>query len=137
VPGEELPKVLYDLIDAASYRGKRILIVGGGDSAVEAALGLARQPGNKVTLSYRREAFTRLKARNETRMAEAMRHHQVGVIFNSQPVAVRPASVVLDVAGQHRELPNDLVWAFLGGIPPTAFLERIGVQIGAGERSAA
>ncbi len=59
------------------------------------------------------------------------------MIFDSQPVAVRPASVLLDVAGQQRELPNDLVWAFLGGTPPTAFLERIGVQIGAGARSAA
>jgi thioredoxin reductase/ferredoxin len=137
VPGEELPKVLYDLIDAASYRGKRILIVGGGDSAVEAALGLAHQPGNRVTISYRREAFVRLKARNETRIAEAIRRHQVTVIFDSQPVAVRPTSVTLDVAGQPRELPNDLVWAFLGGTPPTTFLAKIGVQVGAAERSAA
>jgi thioredoxin reductase len=129
--------VLYDLIDAASYKGKRILVVGGGDSAVEAALGLAHQPGNRVTLSYRRDAFVRLKARNETRIAEAMRRHTVAVVFNSQPVAVRPASVVLDVAGQPREVPNDFVWAFLGGMPPTAFLVRIGVQVGAGERSAA
>ena len=59
------------------------------------------------------------------------------MLFNSQPVAVRPTSVVLDVGGQHREVPNDLVWAFLGGTPPTAFLEKIGVQTGAGERSAA
>jgi hypothetical protein len=50
---------------------------------------------------------------------------------------VRPASVLLEIAGQQREVPNDLVWAFLGGTPPTAFLERIGVQIGAGARSAA
>jgi thioredoxin reductase/Pyruvate/2-oxoacid:ferredoxin oxidoreductase delta subunit len=137
VPGEDLPKVLYDLIDAASYRGKRILVVGGGDSAVEAALGLAHQSGNRVTLSYRRDAFVRLKQRNETKIAEAMRRHTVSVVFNSQPVAVRAASVVLDVAGTQRELPNDLVWALLGGTPPTAFLERIGVQVGAGERSAA
>jgi hypothetical protein len=59
------------------------------------------------------------------------------VIFDSQPVAVRPASVTLDVAGQPRELPNDLVWAFLGGTPPTTFLAKIGVQVGAAERSAA
>lgn len=137
VPGEDLPKVLYDLVDAASYRGKRILIVGGGDSAVEAALGLAHQPGNRVTLSYRRDAFVRLKARNETRIAEAIRSHKVTVLFNSQPVLVRPGAVILDIHGQHRELPNDLVWALLGGTPPTAFLERIGVRVGAGELSAA
>jgi thioredoxin reductase len=104
---------------------------------VEAALGLAHQSGNRVTLSYRRDAFVRLKQRNETRIAEALRRHTVSVVFNSQPVAVRPASVLLDVAGTQRELPNDLVWALLGGTPPTAFLERIGVQVGAGERSAA
>jgi putative YpdA family bacillithiol system oxidoreductase len=137
VPGEDLPKVLYDLIDAASYRGKRILVVGGGDSAVEAALGLAHQPGNRVTLSYRRDAFVRLKQRNETRIAEAIRRRTVNVLFNSRPVTVRPASVMLAVDGSQRELPNDFVWAFLGGTPPTAFLERIGVQVGAGERSAA
>ena len=68
VPGEDLPKVAYSLMDAASYRGRRVLVVGGGDSAVEAAIGLAEQPGNEVTLSYRGEAFTRIKARNEARL---------------------------------------------------------------------
>src|SRR6185369_3032240 len=71
VPGEELPKVMYGLIDAEAYRNARILVVGGGDSAVEAALGLAHQAGNRVVLSYRGAEFTRLKARNAQRLSAA------------------------------------------------------------------
>ena len=130
VPGEELPKVMYDLLDAESYRRKRILVVGGGDSAIEAALGLAHQPGNEVTLSYRRGAFSRLKARNEQRIADAIRRKHVTVLFESMPLAVKQTSVSLDVRGARRELPNDFVWVFAGGTPPTAFLERVGVEVG-------
>jgi thioredoxin reductase/Pyruvate/2-oxoacid:ferredoxin oxidoreductase delta subunit len=137
IAGEELPKVMYDLLDAAAYRDRKILVVGGGDSAVEAALGLAHQRGNRVTLSYRRGAFTRLKARNEERIADAVRRHRVTVLFNSAPLEVRPASVVLDVRGERRELPNEFVWIFAGGTPPTAFLERIGVTAGMHGLSAA
>ena len=62
VPGEDLIKVHYSLIDAHAYRDSRFLVVGGGDSAVEAALGLAEQTGNQVHISYRRKAFFRLRA---------------------------------------------------------------------------
>jgi len=72
VPGEELPKVMYRLIDAASYEHQRILVVGGGDSAVEAALGLARQSTNDVTLSYRREKLVRVKRKNQDAMDGAL-----------------------------------------------------------------
>jgi thioredoxin reductase/Pyruvate/2-oxoacid:ferredoxin oxidoreductase delta subunit len=130
IPGEELPKVMYDLIDAESYRGRRILVVGGGDSAIEAALGLAHQRGNRVTLSYRRDAFSRLKGRNEQRLAEAVRHGRVEVVMSSSPVEVRPESAVLEVAGVRREIPNDFVWVFAGGTAPSAFLEKIGVEVG-------
>lgn len=130
IPGEQLPKVMYDLLDAASYRGQRILVVGGGDSAIEAALGLAHQPGNRVTLSYRRDAFTRLKARNEQHISEAIRRGRLSVLFKSTPVAVDATSVTLDVGGTQRALANDFVWVFAGGTPPTEFLERAGVATG-------
>lgn len=131
IPGEDLGKVMYHLIDASSYRDKRILVVGGGDSAVEAAVGLALQRGNRVTLSYRRDAFSRLKKRNEDQIQEAMKRRKLEVVFASQPTEVRAGSVVLDVSGKGRELPNDYVWVFAGGTPPSAFLERIGVEMGA------
>jgi thioredoxin reductase len=131
VAGEELPHVMYHLLDAASYEGKRILVVGGGDSAVEAALGLAEQRGNEVTLSYRREAFSRLKKRNEDRITQATRRRRLTVAFSSHPVEIRRDAVVLEAAGKQRVLPADYVWVFAGGTPPRDFLERIGVEMGA------
>ena len=123
VKGEDLPKVMYRLIEADHYVHKKILVVGGGDSAVEAAMGLANQVGNRVILSYRKEAFTRLKDRNEKRLAEAVRKGHLEVIFNSTPIEFKETSVILEVGGQSREIPNDFVWIFAGGEPPTAFLK--------------
>jgi thioredoxin reductase/NAD-dependent dihydropyrimidine dehydrogenase PreA subunit len=137
VPGEELPHVMYSLLDAEAYRGKRILVVGGGDSAVEAAMGLAQQPGNRVVLSYRKEAFARLKARNEQRVREQTKRRAVEVIFGSQPVEIRSRSVTLEVAGSRREVAADYVWVLIGGTPPRAFLERAGVRLGRQELSEA
>lgn len=128
--GEELPKVMYRLIEADHYVNKRILVVGGGDSAVEAAMGLASQVGNTVTLSYRQGAFSRIKERNSQRIQEFVRKGKLKVMFNSNPVEFRPDSVILEVNGAHQTLANDFVWIFAGGEPPTAFLKKIGVGFG-------
>jgi thioredoxin reductase/Pyruvate/2-oxoacid:ferredoxin oxidoreductase delta subunit len=130
VKGEDLPKVMYRLIEADHYVNKNILVVGGGDSAIEAAMGLAHQVGNKVTLSYRKDAFTRLKDRNEKRVAENSRTGKLKIAFNSMPVEFKEKSVLLEVNGTVQEIPNDYVWIFAGGEPPTAFLKKIGVQVG-------
>ena len=131
VPGEELPKVMYRLIEADHFVNTKILVVGGGDSAVEAAMGLARQRGNEVTLSYRQSAFSRIKERNARRIEECIRTKQVAVLFDSRPVQIGPHTVVLDVNGERHEIPNDYVWVFAGGTPPDDFLKKIGVQFGA------
>jgi thioredoxin reductase/Pyruvate/2-oxoacid:ferredoxin oxidoreductase delta subunit len=130
VKGEELPKVMYRLIEADHYVNKNILVVGGGDSAIEAAMGLANQVGNKVTLSYRKESFSRLKDRNEKRIQECIQKGKLTVIFNSLPVEFKANSVILEVNGKAQEIPNDYSWIFAGGEPPTAFLKKIGVQVG-------
>jgi len=130
VKGEELPKVMYRLIEADHYINKRILVVGGGDSAVEAAMGLGQQAGNKVTLSYRKEAFSRIKERNTQRIQEYMRTGKVRVVFNSAPVEITEDAVMLEVNGEVEQIPNDFVWIFAGGEPPTAFLKKIGVGFG-------
>jgi thioredoxin reductase (NADPH) len=130
VKGEELPKVMYRLIETDHYVNKKLLVVGGGDSAVEAAMGLAYQVGNHVTLSYRKEAFSRIKERNAHRIEECVRKGKVKVIFNSVPVEFKSNSVVLEVSGKLQEIPNDSVWIFAGGEPPTAFLKKIGVGFG-------
>jgi thioredoxin reductase/NAD-dependent dihydropyrimidine dehydrogenase PreA subunit len=130
IKGEELPKVMYSLIDAGAYKDANILVVGGGDSALEAAMGLAHQKTNRVTLSYRREAFSRVKERNAQRLPEYTKSGRLKVIFNSQPVEIRESGVVLEVAGEVQEIPNDYVWVFAGGTPPDEFLRNIGVRIG-------
>jgi thioredoxin reductase (NADPH) len=121
---------MYRLIEADHYVNKRILVVGGGDSAIEAAMGLAHQVGNKVTLSYRKENFTRIKERNSQRVADCIRKGKVTVVFESNPVEFKQSSVVLDVKGMKQEFPNDYVWIFAGGEPPNAFLKKIGVGFG-------
>src|SRR5579864_1802098 len=99
VKGEELPKVMYRLIETDHYVNKRILVVGGGDSAVEAAMGLAHQVGNEVTLSYRQERFGRLKERNIKRLDDCIRSGKISVLFNSSPLEFKPETVVLNVKG--------------------------------------
>ena len=130
VPGEERAKVMYGLIEAEAYTDRKILVVGGGDSAVEAAMGLAHQRGNRVTLSYRRDSFSRIKERNVQRLPEYTKGGRLQIIFNSQPVEIGERTVRLEVAGTVREIPNDFVWVFAGGTPPSEFLRAIGVQVG-------
>lgn len=139
VPGEELPKVMYKLLDAESYRDCRILVVGGGDSAAEAAIGLARQPGNRVTLSYRRERLVRIKQKNETALAPLLASGAIRGLFNSNVTEITPGNVCLDVeGGDPVELGNDYVFVFAGGVPPFGLLKKAGIRFGgAGERESA
>jgi thioredoxin reductase/Pyruvate/2-oxoacid:ferredoxin oxidoreductase delta subunit len=137
VPGEDQPKVMYSLIEADHYVDANILVVGGGDSAVEAAMGLAYQKGNKVILSYRKDAFSRLKERNTQRVQECAKSGKLTLMFNSEPKEIKEKSVIMEVAGQVKEIPNDWVWVFAGGTPPNAFLKQIGVQLGQVDMSGA
>jgi len=122
---------MYRLLEADHYLNKNILIVGGGDSAIEAAMGLANQSGNKVTLSYRQERFSRIKERNSKRIEECIRSGKIKVLFKSNPVEFKQDTVILSVNGSTQELPNDFVWIFAGGTPPNDFLKKIGVEFGA------
>ncbi len=130
VKGEGLPKVMYRLIEADHYINKNILVVGGGDSAVEAAMGLAYQSGNHVTLSYRSDRFSHIKERNVKRIEDCIRTGKVDVVFNSTPVEFKDDAVILEIKGEQKEIPNDFVWIFAGGTPPNDFLKKIGVEFG-------
>jgi thioredoxin reductase len=121
---------MYRLIEADHYINKKILVVGGGDSAIEAAMGLGHQPGNQVTLSYRKDTFSRIKERNAKRIEDSVRSGRVNVIFNSMPVEFTETSVILDVNGQQSEIANDFVWIFVGGTPPNDFLKKVGIEFG-------
>jgi len=130
VKGEDLPHVLYRLIEADHYTDKNILVVGGGDSAVEAAMGLAHQKGNRVTLSYRKSEFSRLKDRNAKRIREHIDAGKVEVLFNSIPIEFRSGCAVIEIDGESRQIPNDFVWVFAGGTPPWDFLKASGIAFG-------
>ena len=132
VPGEELSKVSYALLDARSYRHRKVLIVGGGDSALEAAVAIAEQPGSQVTLSYRRDAFFRIAAKNEQRLRKCVDERRVTVLFESEVREIREDSVDLDVNenGVDRlvTFANDDVFVMAGGLAPIELLERSGVS---------
>jgi thioredoxin reductase/NAD-dependent dihydropyrimidine dehydrogenase PreA subunit len=128
IPGEELTKVQYSLLDAAEFTGERVLVVGGGDSAIEAALQLAEQPGTEVTLSYRKSAFFRLKAKNDSAIKHAMKSGAVRVLFDSEPTRIDVSSASIRVGSDVRTLSNDRVLIFAGGVPPFRLLENAGVS---------
>ncbi len=129
VPGEELAKVVYRLIDAEQYRGQHVLVVGGGDSALEAATSIAEQPGSRVTLSYRSEAFSRAKEKNRNKVEQAVSEGRLSVLFKSNVSEILEDSVKLDHNGQSLELQNDAVIVSAGGILPTPFLKNIGIEV--------
>lgn len=130
IPGEHLSKVMYRLIEAEHFRDKQILVVGGGDSAVEAALALSRQPGNRVTISYRKQEFRRIKQRNAQLISECISRGTIDVIFKSTPVEFNSDAVVLQIGGSLQTIGNDFVWIFAGGAPSYEFLNKIGVACG-------
>jgi thioredoxin reductase/NAD-dependent dihydropyrimidine dehydrogenase PreA subunit len=129
VPGEELPKVFYDIVEMEAFAGRRMLVVGGGDSAVESAVGLARQAGTEVTLSYRGDDFRRVKERNQEKLAAEEARGRVCVLRRSRVREIRPDAVVLEVEGVSRELANEFVVVRAGGEPPFGFLKRVGIRI--------
>jgi thioredoxin reductase/NAD-dependent dihydropyrimidine dehydrogenase PreA subunit len=129
VPGEELPKVVYRLIDPEQYRGQHVLVVGGGDSALEAAGSIAEEPGTTVTLSYRSEAFGRAKAKNRSRVDTAVRKGALTIMLKSKVKAIGHKDVQIEYNGQQISLRNDAVVVCAGGILPTAFLKSVGIDV--------
>jgi thioredoxin reductase/Pyruvate/2-oxoacid:ferredoxin oxidoreductase delta subunit len=129
VPGEALEKVAYRLIDAAEYQDQHLLVVGGGDSAVEAAVALGEQPGNRVTLSYRKPTMNRPKAANLERLDAAVAAGQVTLALGTTVDRIDIDRVQLGGEGGEREIANDYVFVFAGGVLPTGFLKAAGIEI--------
>jgi len=129
VPGEDSPKVVYRLIDPEQYQGMHVLVVGGGDSALEAAISIAEEKGTTVTLSYRSKSFSRAKEKNRQKIDQAVGQGRLKVLFESNVTEIREKSVSIDQLGKIIEIPNDGVIVSAGGILPTPFLKQIGIEI--------
>lgn len=127
-PGEDSEKVAYRLLEPEQIEGKQILVVGGGDSAIESALLLKDQ--NNVTLSYRKEKFSRLKPKNREKILAAEAASELKIQYSSNLVAINEKDVLLQVKeGEAQTLPNDMVYIFAGGELPTQFLQKAGIEI--------
>ena len=129
VPGEELTKVVYRLIDPAQYRNQHVLVVGGGDSALEAAVSISEEEGTTVAISYRSEAFSRAKEKNRIKIADAEKAGRLRVLMKSNVKHIEPDKVVIKTDDDEVCIDNDAIIVCAGGILPTPFLKSIGITI--------
>lgn len=129
VPGEESTKVAYRLLEPENIKNKKIIVVGGGDSAVESAMLLMEH--NEVTLSYRKDKFARIKSQNQTNFNEAVKNGMIIPLFNSNLKEILPKSVIYQIEGKKENftLENDLVYIFTGGELPIQFLKNAGITV--------
>lgn len=128
VPGEDTQKVAYRLLEPELISNKKIIVVGGGDSAIESALLLTDE--NEVTLSYRKDKFSRLKPKNREKIEQAIADKSIQVVYNSNLVSINDKSVLVKMEdGETTEFENDMVYIFAGGELPTNFLQNAGIEI--------
>lgn len=129
IPGEDSMKVAYRLIESEQLKNKKIMVVGGGDSAIETVILLMEH--NHVTLSYRKDKFSRLKPKNREKIMAAIKNKNIQVLFNSNVTSINDKNVMVQIEGHNAPiiLDNDLVYIFAGGELPTSFLQKTGVEI--------
>ena len=126
--GEDLAKVSYNLDDPAEWQGKHVLVVGGGDSAIEAAEAISKQPGATVTISYRSGAFSRAAARNVEAIKEQEKAGKLTVMLNSNVTKIEEKRVSVKMGNEVRELDNEAIFVLIGADPPKAWLEKMGIK---------
>jgi thioredoxin reductase (NADPH) len=129
VEGEEQSKVVYRMIDPEQYRRQHVLVVGGGDSAIEAATSIAQQPGTTVTLSHRSDAFSRARVKNRELIEACQRTGRLKVLLESKVRRIGPDDVEIEQKGKPKRIRNDAVIVCAGGILPTKFLDSVGIQM--------
>ncbi|MEO1079980.1 MAG: NAD(P)-binding domain-containing protein [Pseudomonadota bacterium] len=128
IPGEEFSKVTYRLLEPENYAGTKTLVVGGGDSAVEAAIALG-EAGATVHLAHRRRVFDRIKIKNQKRLDGAVEAGLVSLLLEASPRSIMESEVEIKVGEDTRRIDNDYVLIFAGGLLPTKLLEDAGVSV--------
>ena len=124
-----MSKVVYRLIDPDQYVGQEVLVVGGGDSALEAAASIAELEGTRVTLSYRGDAFGRAKQKNRQRITTAASNGRLQLLLQSSVSHIQPDLVILEQSGRKLEIRNEAVIVSAGGVLPNEFLKNVGIQV--------
>lgn len=129
VPGEEDNKVVYKLDDPAQYQNQSVLVIGGGNSALEAALAISDEPGTRVSLSYRGDTFQKANPKNVVKVDEAAKEGRIQVLLNSSIQRIGPKNVIIKYNDIDYELENDGIIVCAGGILPTPMLRELGIEI--------
>lgn len=129
VPGEDSTTVTYRLLEPEQYRDRKLLVVGGGDSAVEAALSLGSESGTEVRLSYRKTAFSRIKPRNQERIDQAVANGRVDVLFESAVTRLGGGSASIEQRGDRFDVPAEYCFVMIGGVLPTGLLKGMGIRV--------
>jgi len=129
IEGEENSKVMYRLLEPEKYANSNIVVIGGGDSAVEAATALGKQQGARVVLSYRKNTFSRIKPANKKRLDASVQDGRVTLMMESTVIKISPNSVIIESSATTKEIKNDYVFIFAGGELPNAFLKKCGVTV--------
>jgi len=128
VPGEETSKVAYRLVDPEQYKGQAVLVVGGGDSALEAAIALAEQERTDITLSYRSAAFSRVKQKNRLQLEQYQKAGRIRVLMSSEVRDIHELDVEILQGGISERYTNNAVIVCAGGLLPTPVLQKMGIE---------
>lgn len=130
VPGEDLPKVNYRLLEPEEFAGKHVLVVGGGDSAVENAVILSDFGGcASVAISYRRPSFGRCRSENRSRIEQAIHEGRVTPLMSSEVTEIQKDIVFLKISGQVKPYRNDAIIVQIGGTSPRELLSSFGIEL--------
>jgi len=133
VEGEEKSKVAYRMIDPEQYKNDHVLVVGGGDSALEAACSIAELGDSTVTISYRSEAFSRAKPKNRARIERLESEGKMTVLMSSNVTRITDDTVEIKIKHDDKEKvierKNTAIIVCAGGILPTPFLKKIGIEV--------